>query len=101
MDISEEYEHTSFIYQKGISEAWEDFYKIFQAHRAQKDITEALEQFYSSKSLSEAYRAILTNHSIILALSNRCVQQGYKGKTNKQNKQRYKMLQAKLMICDE
>ena len=66
-----------------------------------KDISEALEQFYSSKSLSEAHRAILTNHSIVLAFSNRCVQQRYKGKTNKQSKQRYKMLQAKLMICDE
>ena len=84
-----------------LSEAWEYFYKSFQAHRAQKDITEALEQFQSSKSLSEAHRAILTNHSMILAFSNRCVQQGYKGKTNKQSKQQYKMLQAKLMICDE
>ena len=53
------------------------FLQKFKAHRAQKDITEALEQFHSSKNLSKAYRAILTNHSIILALSNRCVQQGY------------------------
>ena len=53
------------------------FLQKFKAHRAQKDISEALEQFYSSESLSEAYRAILTNHSIILALSNRCVHQGY------------------------
>ena len=30
-----------------------------------KDISEALEQFHSSKNWSEAYRAILTNHSII------------------------------------
>ena len=49
-----------------------------KAHRAQKDISEALEQFHSSKNLSGEYREILTNHSIILALSNRCVQQGYK-----------------------
>jgi len=54
------------------------FLQKFKAHHAQKDISEALEQFHSSKNLSEAYRAILTNHSIILALSNRCVQQGYK-----------------------
>ena len=50
--------------------------KKFQAHHAQKDISEALEQFHSSKNLSEAYRAILTNHSIIFALSNMCIQQG-------------------------
>ncbi len=55
--------------QINLSEAWEYFYKNFQAHRAQKDISEALEQFYSSKSLSEAHRAILTNHSMIVALS--------------------------------
>ena len=58
-----------------------------KAHRAQKYISEALEQFHSSKNLSEAHRAILTNHSIILALTNRCVQQGYltqtKSKTSK------------------
>ena len=87
--------------QINISEAWEYFYKNFQAHRTQKDINEALEQFYSSKSLSEAHRAILTNHSMILAFSNSCVQQGYNGKTNKQSKQIYKTLQAKHMICDE
>ena len=28
--------------------------KHFKAHRAQKDISEALEQFHSSKNLSEA-----------------------------------------------
>ena len=52
------------------------FLQKFKAHHAQKDISEVLEQFHSSKNLSEAYRAILTNHSIILALSNRCEQQG-------------------------
>ena len=63
--------------------------KNIKAHRVQKDISEALEQFHSSKKkLSEAYRAILTNHSIILALSNRCVQQGYLTQNKKQNKQR-------------
>ena len=37
-------------------------------HHAKKDISEALEQFHSSKKLSEAHRAILTNHSIIMDL---------------------------------
>ena len=52
------------------------FFKNIKAHRTQKDISEALEQFHSSKNLSEAHREILTNHSIIMALSNSCVQQG-------------------------
>ena len=30
------------------------FLQNFKAHRAQKDISEALEQFHSSKNLSEA-----------------------------------------------
>ena len=62
--------------QINLSEARENFLKNTKAHHAQKDISEALEQFHSSKNLSEAYRAILTNYSIILALPNRCVQQG-------------------------
>ena len=53
------------------------FLQKFKAHRAQQYISEALEQFHSSKNLSDAYRAILRNHGIILALSNRCVHQGY------------------------
>ena len=32
-----------------------EFLQNFKAHRAQKDISEALEQFHSSKNLSEAY----------------------------------------------
>ena len=81
-----------------------NFFKNIKAHHAQKDISEALEQFHSSKKLSEAQRAILSNHSIILALSNRCVQQGLLRQTKNKNKQRliqYKTLQEKLMICDE
>ena len=58
-----------------LSEAREHFFKNTKAHHAQKDISEALEQFHSSKNLSEAHRAILTNHNIILTLPNRCVQQ--------------------------
>ena len=52
------------------------FLQKLNRHRALKNISEVLEQFPSSKNLSEAHRAILTNHSIIMALSNRCVQQG-------------------------
>ena len=74
--------------QINLSEAWEHFFKNTKAHHAQKDISEALEQFHSSKNLSEAHRAILTNHSIIMALSNRCVQQGWLWQTKKKNKQR-------------
>ena len=72
-NLSEEHVHKIFISQNNISEAWEYFFKNIKAHHAQKDIIEALEQFHSSKNLSEAHRAILTNHSIIMALSNRCV----------------------------
>ena len=74
-NLSEEHEHKIFFSQNNLSEARENFFKNTKAHHAQKDISEALEQFHSSKNLSEAHRA-LTNHSIILALSNRCVQQG-------------------------
>ena len=63
--------------QINLSEEWEHFFQNIKAHCAKKDISEALEQFHSSKNLSEAHRAILTNHSIIWALPNRCVQQGY------------------------
>ena len=52
------------------------FLQKLNHHHAQKDISEALEQFHSSKNLSQAHRAILTNHSITMALSNRCVPQG-------------------------
>jgi hypothetical protein len=72
-NLSEEHEHKNFISQNSISEAWEIFFKIFtnyqinlseawehffkndKAHRAKKDISEALEQFHSSKNLNEAY----------------------------------------------
>ena len=52
------------------------FHQKIKHHHAQKDISEALEQLYSSSNLSESHRAILANHSIIMAFSNRCVQQG-------------------------
>ena len=44
------------------------FLKKLKHHRSKKDISEALEQFHSSKNLSETHRAILTNHSNIMAL---------------------------------
>jgi len=53
--------------QINLSEACEYFIKNIKAHRAQKDISEALEQFHSSIFLSEAHKAIISNHSIILA----------------------------------
>ena len=72
-NLSEEHEHKNFISQNNISEAWgnffkknsnsqidlseawEYFFKNIKAHRAQKYISEALEQFHSSENLSEAY----------------------------------------------
>ena len=35
-------------YQINLSEAWEHFFKNTKAHRAQKDISGALEQLHSS-----------------------------------------------------
>jgi hypothetical protein len=101
-NLSEEHEHKIFYLSKkykwskrdflqnfsnsqiNLSEAWEHFFKTNKAHRAQKDISEALEQFHSSKRFKWSIRAILTNHSIILAPSNRCVQQGYLTQNKKQ-----------------
>ena len=40
--------------QINLSEAWEHLFKNNKAHHAQKDISEALEQFHGSKNLSEA-----------------------------------------------
>ena len=40
--------------QINLSEAWEHFFKNNKAHRAQKDISEALEQIHGSKNLREA-----------------------------------------------
>ena len=40
--------------QINLSEAWEHFFKNDKAHRAQKDISEVLEQVHGSKNLSEA-----------------------------------------------
>ena len=40
------------------------FLQKLNRHRAKKDISEVLEQFPSSKNVSKAHRAILTNHRI-------------------------------------
>ena len=40
--------------QINLSEAREHFFKNTKAHRAHKDISEALEQFHDFKNLSEA-----------------------------------------------
>ena len=40
--------------QINLSESWENFFKNNEAHRAQKDISEALEQIHGTKNLSEA-----------------------------------------------
>jgi hypothetical protein len=48
-NISEEHKHKISISQKSISEGREIFFKTSKPHRAQKDISEALEQFHSSK----------------------------------------------------
>ena len=48
-NISKDHEHKISISQKSISEAREIFFKTNQAHRAQKDISEAYEQIPSSK----------------------------------------------------
>jgi hypothetical protein len=48
-NISEGHKHEISISQKSISESREIFFKTSKAHRAQKDISEVLEQFHSSK----------------------------------------------------
>jgi hypothetical protein len=48
-NISEDHVHKISISQKSISEVREIFFKTNQAHRAQKDISEAYEQIPSSK----------------------------------------------------
>ena len=53
-NISEEHEHHIYFSQINLSEAWENLFKDNKAHRAQKDISDALEQFHGSKKLSEA-----------------------------------------------
>jgi hypothetical protein len=49
-NIRGEHKHKISISQKSISEAREIFFKTCKAHHAQKDISEALEQFHSSKN---------------------------------------------------
>ena len=50
-DITEDHEHNIYFSQINLSEARENFFKNAKAHRAQKDISEALQQMtsYSKK----------------------------------------------------
>ena len=45
-DISEDHEHNISFSQINLSEARDNLFKNTKAHRAQKDISEALEQFH-------------------------------------------------------
>ena len=62
-DIDEEYEHNISFSQINLSEARENFFKNAKAHRAQKDISEALEQFHRKelrwRDVNVAYLASL------------------------------------------
>ena len=46
--INEDHEHNISFFQINLREARENFFKNTKAHRAQKDISEALEQVHSS-----------------------------------------------------
>ena len=60
-----------------------------------------IEQLPSSKNLSEAHREILTKHDIIMALSNRCVHQGWlrQSKKSKTSKDSYNARRSKQNAC--
>ena len=45
-DINEDHEHNISFSQINLSEARDNFFKNTKAHHAQKDISEALEQFH-------------------------------------------------------
>ena len=45
-DISEGHEHNISFSKTNLSEARENFFKNIKAHRAQKDISETIEQFH-------------------------------------------------------
>ena len=62
-DISEGHEHNISFSQIDLSEARDNFFKNTKAHHAQKDISEALEQFHRKelrwRDVSAAYLASL------------------------------------------
>ena len=64
-NISEDHEHNISFSQINLSEARENFFKNTKAHQAQKDISEALEQFQRKelrwRDVSTAYLASLAN----------------------------------------
>ena len=64
-DINEDHEHNIYFSQINLSEARENFFKKnTKAHHAQKDISEALEQFHRKElrwqDVNAAYLASLT-----------------------------------------
>ena len=63
--ISEDHEHNIYFSQINLSEARENFFKNTKAHCAQKDISEALEQFHRKelrwRDVSAAHLASLAN----------------------------------------
>ena len=62
-DISEDHENNIFFSQINLSEARDIFFKNTKAHHAQKDISEALEQFHGKelcwRDVNAAYLASL------------------------------------------
>ena len=62
-DISEDHENNISFSQTNLSETRENFFKNTKAHRAQKDISEALEQFHREefrwRDVNAAYLASL------------------------------------------
>ena len=62
-DINEDHEHNISFYQINLSEARENFFKNTKAHRAQNDISEALDQSHRKElrwqDVNAAYLASL------------------------------------------
>ena len=62
-DINEDHEYNIYFSQINLSEARENFFKNTKAHRAKKDISEAVEQFHSKelrwRDVNAAYLASL------------------------------------------
>ena len=62
-DINEDHDHNIYFSQIKLSEERENFFKNTKAHRSQKDISEALEQFHRKElrwqDVNAAYLASL------------------------------------------
>ena len=69
-DISEDHEHNISFSQINLSEARDNFFKNTQAHRAKKDISEALEQLHRKELLwRDVNAAYLASLATIWGLS--------------------------------